>query len=199
MKRFFTLLFAVVMIAMSAMATDYTDKLVVEFAGTTEQTATISVNKQENGKYKFELKDFSFQNKKVGDIVLDDVEGTEQDGIITLSVTNKTIKIQNPGSYGNLINGTGGVNLTMTAKISTSANKMYATMNMTAMGLLQIKATFGDEKNITTGINTPQNATKAINSTTIYTLDGQQVSNMTSGQVYIIKTTDGKTKKVIKK
>ena len=33
----------------------------------------------------------------------------------------------------------------------------------------------------------------------IYNLAGQQVSSMTSGQVFIVKTTDGKTKKVIKK
>ena len=51
-------------------------------------------------------------------------------------------------------------------------------------------------------------ATSGINHTTvnlpngiqaIYNLAGQQVSSMTSGNVYIVKTTDGKTKKVIKK
>ena len=33
----------------------------------------------------------------------------------------------------------------------------------------------------------------------IYNLAGQQVGSMTPGQVYIVKTTDGQTKKVIKK
>ena len=33
----------------------------------------------------------------------------------------------------------------------------------------------------------------------IYNINGQQVSNMVPGQVYIVKTTDGKTKKFIKK
>ena len=44
-----------------------------------------------------------------------------------------------------------------------------------------------------TKVNLP-NGVKAI-----YNLAGQQVSSMTSGNVYIVKTTDGKTKKVIKK
>ena len=86
----------------------------------------------------------------------------------------------------------------MTSKISNVTNKMYADMTMKAMGQ-NIKAIYGDEKNITTGIKTLQATTKANNATSIFTLAGQQVSSMTSGNVYIVKTTDGKTKKVIKK
>lgn len=49
-----------------------------------------------------------------------------------------------------------------------------------------------------TGINhTKANLPNGIKA--IYNLAGQQVSSMTSGNVYIVKTTDGKTKKVIKK
>ena len=86
----------------------------------------------------------------------------------------------------------------MTAKISNVTNKMYADMTMKAMAQ-NIKAIYGEEKNITTGIKAPQATTKANNATSIFTLAGQQVSSMTSGNVYIVKTTDGKTKKVIKK
>ncbi len=199
MKRLFTLLFAVVMTAMSAMATDYTDNLQVSVDNgnpTTVKNVKISVTKQENGKYKFELKDFKFSVLNIGDVVLEDVEGTETNGILTLNVPRTNIMVQNPGLTGKMINSKGGIDFTMTAKISESANKMYADMAMKAISQ-NIKAIFGDEKNITTGIKTVQVATKA--STTIYTLDGQQVSDMTPGQVYIVKTTDGKTKKVIKK
>ena len=199
MKRIFTLLFAVVMTAMTAMATDYTDNLQVSVYGsTTTQETTITVEKQSDGKYKFALKDFKFGSEEVGDIVLEGVEGTEENGIVTLSVKNQTIKIQNPGNYGKRINNLGGVKLTMTAKISNENQKMYATMDMTALLVVTIKATFGEEKNIVTSIKTPH-ATKANNAATIYTLDGQQVTTMTSGNVYIVKTTDGQTKKVIKK
>ena len=51
----------------------------------------------------------------------------------------------------------------------------------------------------TTGINKPQTVTLPNGINAIYNLAGQQVSSMTSGNVYIVKTTDGKTKKVIKK
>lgn len=50
-----------------------------------------------------------------------------------------------------------------------------------------------------TGINKPIAVVTPNGVQAIYNLAGQQVSSMTSGQVYIVKTTDGKTKKVIKK
>lgn len=51
----------------------------------------------------------------------------------------------------------------------------------------------------TTGISKPITTIAPAGINAIYNLAGQQVSTMTSGNVYIIKTTDGKTKKVIKK
>ena len=54
-------------------------------------------------------------------------------------------------------------------------------------------------KGATTGINKPQTVTLPNGINAIYNLAGQQVSSMVSGNVYIVKTTDGKTKKVIKK
>lgn len=53
--------------------------------------------------------------------------------------------------------------------------------------------------NVVTGIKAPQSVTLPNGVQAIYNLAGQQVGSMTSGQVYIIKTTDGQTKKVIKK
>ena len=202
MKHFFTLMLAMVMSTMAAMATDYTDNLIITVDGgkpTTVNDVKITVTQQENEKYSFSLKDFSFAGTKVGDIELNDIEGQEKDGIITLNVPETKIKIKNPAfGLGATINLFGGINFSMTAKISNVTNKMYADMTMKAMGQ-NIKAIYGDEKNITTGIKTPQATTKANNATSIFTLAGQQVSSMTSGNVYIVKTTDGKTKKVIKK
>ena len=202
MKHFFTLMLAMVMSTMTAMATDYTDNLIITVDGgkpTTVNDVKITVTQQENEKYSFSLKDFSFAGLKVGDIELNDIEGQEKDGIITLNVPETKIYVQNPAiGTGTTINLFGGINFSMTAKISNVTNKMYADMTMKAMGQ-NIKAIYGDEKNITTGIKAPQATTKANNATSIFTLAGQQVSSMTSGNVYIVKTTDGKTKKVIKK
>lgn len=202
MKHFFTLMLAMVMSTMAAMATDYTDNLIITVDGgkpTTVNDVKITVTQQENEKYSFSLKDFSFAGTKVGDIELNDIEGQEKDGIITLNVPETKIKVKNPAlGIGTTINFLGGIKFSMTAKISNVNNKMYADMTMKAMGQ-NIKAIYGDEKNITTGIKAPQATTKANNATSIFTLAGQQVSSMTSGNVYIVKTTDGKTKKVIKK
>lgn len=202
MKHFFTLMLAMVMSTMTAMATDYTDNLIITVDGgkpTTVNDVKITVTQQENEKYSFSLKNFSFAGTKVGDIELNDIEGQEKDGIITLNVPETKIKVKNPAlGIGTTINILGGIKFSMTAKISNVTNKMYADMTMKAMAQ-NIKAIYGDEKNITTGIKAPQATTKANNATSIFTLAGQQVSSMTSGNVYIVKTTDGKTKKVIKK
>ena len=193
MKHFFTLMLAMVMSTMAAMATDYTDNLIITVDGgkpTTVNDVKITVTQQENEKYSFSLKNFSFAGLKVGDIELNDIEGQEKDGIITLNVPETKIKVKNPAfGIGTTINAAGGINFSMTSKISNVTNKMYADMTMKAMGQ-NIKAIYGDEKNITTGIKTPQATTKANNATSIFTLAGQQVSSMTSGNVYIVKTTD---------
>lgn len=202
MKHFFTLMLAMVMSTVTAMATDYTDNLIVTVDGgnpTTVNDVKITVTQQENEKYSFSLKNFSFAGTKVGDIELNDIEGQEKDGIITLNVPETKIRIKKPAlGIGTTINFLGGIKFSMTAKISNVTNKMYADMTMKAMAQ-NIKAIYGDEKNITTGIKAPQATTKANNATSIFTLAGQQISSMTSGNVYIVKTTDGKTKKVIKK
>lgn len=51
----------------------------------------------------------------------------------------------------------------------------------------------------TTGIKNPTTVITPNGIQAIYNLAGQQVGSMTPGQVYIVKTTDGQTKKVIKK
>lgn len=203
MKHFFTLMLAMVMSTMTAMATDYTDNLIITVDGgkpTTVNDVKITVTQQENEKYSFSLKNFSFAGLKVGDIELNDIEGQEKDGIITLNVPETNIKVKNPAiGTGTLINTLGGINFSMTAKISNVTNKMYADMTMKAMRQ-NIKAIYGDENNIiTTGINKPQTVTLPNGINAIYNLAGQQVSSMASGNVYIVKTTDGKTKKVVKK
>ena len=202
MKHFFTLMLAMVMSTMTAMATDYTDNLIITVDGgkpTTVNDVKITVTQQENKKYSFSLKNFSFAGMKVGDIELNDIEGQEKDGIITLNVPETNIKVKKPAITGTLINKLGGINFSMTAKISNVTNEMYADMTMKAMKQ-NIKAIYGDENNIiATGINKPQTVTLPNGINAIYNLAGQQVGSMTSGQVYIIKTTDGQTKKVIKK
>lgn len=196
MKRLFTLLFAVVMMAMSAMATDYTDNLQVSVDGGATKTVKdvkISVTKQENGKYKFELKDFKFSVLDIGDVVLENVEGTENDGITTLSVSEVNTIVQNPGVFGKTINFFGGITISMTAKLSASNNKMFADMTMKAASQ-NIKAIYGDEKNVTGITNLPINTNEKVE---LYNLQGQRISEAKPGQV-VIEKRGGKAVKVVK-
>lgn len=199
MKKLFTLLFVIIASAMTAMATDYTDNLIITIDNgkpTTVNDVKITVTQQENEKYSFSLKNFSFAGKKVGDIELNDIEGQEKDGIITLNVPETKINVKNPAlGIGTTINILGGIKFSMTAKISNVTNKMYADMTMKAIGQ-NIKAIYGDEKNITTGIsNLPvsnDNEKKEI-----FNLQGQRISEAKPGQVVIVKK-GGKAVKVVK-
>lgn len=66
---------------------------------------------------------------------------------------------------------------------------------MTAMLVMQVKVTFGDEKNITTGIsNLPVNNNDKVE---LYNLQGQRISEAKPGQVVIVKK-GGKAVKVVK-
>lgn len=199
MKKLFTLLFVIIASAMTAMATDYTDNLIITVDGgkpTTVNDVKITVTQQENEKYSFSLKNFSFAGTKVGDIELNDIEGQEKGGIITLNVPETNIKIKNPAlGIGTLINMLGGINFSMTAKISNVTNKMYADMTMKAMKQ-NIKAIYGDEKNITTGIsNLPVDNTN--DKVELYNLQGQRISEAKPGQV-VIEKRGGKAVKVLK-
>lgn len=204
MKKLFTLFLVIAVSAISAMAEDYTDNLSITVLGeTTNQEATITAEEQTNGKYKFALNNFAFGDEQVGDIVIEDVDATEKDGIVTLTIDKKTVKVTNPGKLGKTINNGGGVELTMNAKISKAAKKMYAVLDMTAklkVGIIlvpvTIKATFGDEKNITTGIsNLPINNDNEKKE--IFNLQGQRISEAKPGQVVIVKK-GGKAVKVVK-
>lgn len=199
MKKLFTLLFVIIASAMTAMATDYTDNLIITIDNgkpTTVNDVKITVTQQENEKYSFSLKNFSFAGKKVGDIELNDIEGQEKDGIITLNVPETKINVKNPALViGTTINILGGIKFSMTAKISNVTNKMYADMTMKAIGQ-NIKAIYGDEKNITTGIsNLP--VSNDNEKEEIFNLQGQRISEAKPGQVVIVKK-GGKAVKVVK-
>uniref|UniRef100_UPI004029D359 calycin-like domain-containing protein n=1 Tax=Prevotella sp. TaxID=59823 RepID=UPI004029D359 len=199
MKKLFTLFLVIAVSAISAMAEDYTDNLSITVLGITKnQEATITAEEQTNGKYKFALNNFAFGDNQVGDIVIENVDATEKEGIVTLTIEEKDkkiVKVTNPGKLGEKINNAGGVKLTMNAKISKAAKKMYAVLDMTAT-LVKVKATFGDEKNITTGIsNLPVNNDNEKEE--IFNLQGQRISETKPGQVVIVKK-GGKAVKVVK-
>ncbi len=97
MKKLFTLV-ALALSTLCASATDYTDGLVVTVNGvsTAPQETTVTIDENADGTYKLTLNNFILVSGDIrmgiGNIVLDNVEGTTVDDVTTLE-TSQTIKI----------------------------------------------------------------------------------------------------------
>ena len=92
-----------------------------------------------------------------------------------------------------------GAGAFVTKKLTVEDGTAYVTLTVTSNDLKTSVVRSITINNIATGIKNAQTVTLPNGVNAIYNLAGQQVSSMTSGNVYIVKTTDGKTKKVIKK
>lgn len=201
MKKFFTLL-AAILCTLNLLATDYTDELSVNVYGaTTTQEATISLDEQPDGKYTLALKNFMFSGLGVGNIIVTDIEGTKDaQGILSLSV-NKTIQIaagDAPGVDYWMGPSLGDVPVSILGK--QAGDKLYAKIdiNMTMLGLpLTVNVVFGNEGNITTGIEAIRQQ-ETVDMNEVYNLDGTRASEMIKGRVYIVRKSDGTTRKIIK-
>lgn len=152
MKKFFTFV-ALAAASLSAMATDFIDTLEVSINGiAVTQTAQISVDKQENGKYNLQLNNFMLKSGAdvvaVGNINLTDVEGTASaTGDLTTLTFSGNINISN----GNDPNVSfwmgpylGAVPVNMTGELR--GDKFYTVINIDMSSMLGqvIKVTFGN-------------------------------------------------------
>ena len=105
MKKIFTLIMAAIS-SLSALADDYTGQLAVAINGgpVASQQSTITANKQANGKYEFQLNNFTLNMggaiTYVGNIVLKDVEATTAaDGTITMQTEQSITITEGSGAY----------------------------------------------------------------------------------------------------
>ena len=150
MKRIITLLVSVIT-TLSALATDYTDQLEVIVNGeSATQNATISVTKQDDGKYTLSLKNFVLQSDDqtmgIGNITLTDIEGVEKDGVTTIKI-NKSINITegDDTSVGMWMGPMlGAVPINTIAELR--GDKLYVVIDIDMMSSLQqiIKVVFGN-------------------------------------------------------
>lgn len=149
MKKIFTFI-AALALSVGAFATDYTDSLVVTVNGVSSgQKATISLEQNSDGTYNFSLKNFilnaSGQLMPIGNINLDNVEGTTVDGVTTLNV-DRDITIANGDQAGVTYwmgSMLGTVPVRMIAELRGS--KLYTVINIYMKDLKQdIKVVFGD-------------------------------------------------------
>lgn len=187
MKKLFTL-FTLVLMAVSCFATDYTDELVID--GKSQGQKTVSVNQQTNGKYKIELKNFSYEGINVGTITLTDVEATDDGyGNTVLTTTGQKVKVK-----VSIIAITVPVDLN--GKII--GDKFYADITIHDIPIYgDWKATFAGGLNATTGITDlpVDNGTEKVE---LYNLAGQRISEAKPGQVVIEKRGGKTVKKVVK-
>ena len=136
MKKIITLS-ALALMALTAGATDYTDRLSVSLGGMPigNQETTISVDAQDNGKYTLSLNNFQLAGLGgIGNIVLADVDATEKSGMTTLAA-DQVIKItegDDPDVQMWMGPMLGDVPVSLRADIS--GNKLYAVITIDGFG-----------------------------------------------------------------
>lgn len=149
MKKIFTLIMAAIS-SLSALADDYTGQLAVAINGgpVASQQSTITANKQANGKYEFQLNNFTLQmggeTTYVGNIVLKDVEATTAaDGTITMQTAQSITITNGEGAHpwmGPMLSNP-PIPVTLKAAIKDGALKADITIPFTKMSM-DIKVLF---------------------------------------------------------
>lgn len=177
-----------VLMAVSCFATDYTNELIL--AGESQGQKTISVDKQNDGKYQIVLKNFSYGSMNLGDIKLTNVEAKDDEyGNTELTTTGQevTVKVL-----------VFPVTVTVDLKGKIVGDKFYADItihNIPHYGTWEATFAGGLKKAPTTGIsNLPINTNEKVE---LYNLQGQRISEAKPGQVVIMKK-GGKAVKVLK-
>lgn len=146
MKKLFTTI-ALAAATMSAMATDYTGRLVVNLRGTEMPAgnATISVNDGGEGKCSLTLKNFSFMGMGVGTIDLKDVDKT-QCGVISELSTHQTTTIAAGEGEGSWMGPSLGL-VPINVKGRIAKDSLNAMINITMPSVGVINVMFGDKAN----------------------------------------------------
>lgn len=149
MKKIFTLIMAAIS-SLSALADDYTGQLAVAINGgaVASQQSTITANKQADGKYEFQLNNFTLNmgvaTTYVGNIVLKDVEATTAaDGTITMQTAQSITITNGEGAHpwmGPMLSNP-PIPVTLKAAIKDGALKADITIPFAKMGL-DIKVLF---------------------------------------------------------
>lgn len=177
-----------VLMAVSCFATDYTNELIL--AGESQGQKTISVDKQNDGKYQIVLKNFSYRSMNLGDIKLTNVEAKDDEyGNTELTTTGQEVTVKVLFLP---------VTVTVDLKGKIVGDKFYADItihNIPHYGTWEATFAGGLKKAPTTGIsNLPINTNEKVD---LYNLQGQRISEAKPGQVVIVKK-GGKAVKVVK-
>ncbi len=169
----------------------------VEF---TPVETTVVVTENGDGTYNFRLNNWMYgmngHNMGLGTLVVDNIEGVETDGVVTLTA-ERTVALEpgnDPSVYFWVASYMGEVPVTVMAKFD--AEHLYAEVSADGSvkpGYSLYQATFGED-DFTVGVNDTFVDSRDI--TAIYTVNGMKVSSMESGSLYIVRYADGTTKKI---
>ena len=98
-----------------------------------------------------------------------------------------------------LVNSRACAGAYVTKKITADSFNTYVSFTVTSNDLKNCVTRTITFKDYTTGIKNLETITLPNGVKAIYNMAGQQVTSMQSGQVYIVKYTNGESKKMIKK
>ena len=150
-------------------------------------------------------------------LYVDDVELEYSSQLSSIKIDGQEINGFEPGTYYyskvpaskkmtvDMIEVTAGAGATVTKRVersSTDPKASTATITVVSADSKNITRYTVDikEGKVTNGISTVETKMdQNIHATKIYTVSGQQVSKMQSGNIYVVKTADGKMVKVVKK
>ena len=167
-------------------AINYTDNLVVTIDGesTEPQETTITVEQNTDGTYKLALNNFTLGGMiQVGNIVLDGITATENNGIKSFQTNQNILITAGDGNEEDWMGPMLGViPVSLTGKMD--AEKLYCTIDIDMSELLgqMINVVFGEQDAVTSIDNiTVENGTSVI-----YDLAGRKVNAITTAGIYIV-------------
>ena len=162
----------------------YTDNLLVIMEGEPmgSQTATIFVEENTDGTYKLSLNNFVLGSGEealaVGNIVVDNIETTEVDGIKTFQTSQNILITEGDASQefwmGPYLEE---VSINLTGKMDNK--KLFCTI---AIEALDVNVIFGDENAVTSISNIAVENSASV----IYDITGRKVKEITKAGIYIV-------------
>ena len=150
MKKTLLSLALALLSSLSMSAKDYTDKLVVTVNGlSTQQNATISVDKNDDGTYNFNLKNFMLKMGKesmdIGNITLNNLKAAKSNkgDVVTF---NDSIKIEKGDDPNRIWAGPSLPKIPLNLKLLVNDKKLYTLIDIDMQQTIKqtIHVTFGD-------------------------------------------------------
>ena len=167
-------------------AINYTDNLIVTIDGesTDPQETTIIVEQNADGTYKLALNNFTLGGEvMVGNIVLDNIVATEENGIKSFQTNQNILITAGDGNEEDWMGPILGViPVSLTGKMD--AEKLYCTIDIDMSELLgqMINVVFGEEDKVTS----IEDITVENGANVIYDLTGRKVDAITTTGIYIV-------------